>query len=139
MVKILVVVLIAYTAAMLLIHLASGKLLQKWSGPQDSWARRRFSPHVALRVEALYWLLILASWPLWPSVAWKAVIVVFAALHLTAWLIGELQAMRSGELTAPPVKSHRLIVAFDLVEALALLAIAWFAAFHLLPATQRLL
>lgn len=134
--KILAVVLIAYSAGMLLIHLMSWKLLAKWTGPGDSWARRRFPPQMVLRVEALYWLLVLASWPFWPSAAWKAVVVVFAAIHLGVWLAGELHNARSGAVIAPPVKAHRFIVAFDLVETIALVAIAWFAVFHLLHAGQ---
>lgn len=136
MVKILAVVLVVYTAGMLLIHLTSAKLLRKWNSPGDSWAKRRFSPQVILRIEALYWLLILASWPLWPSSAWKAVVAVFAAIHLAGWLAGELQAARSGTPTAPPPKAHRFIVAFDLVETIALVAIAWFVVFHLLHPGQ---
>lgn len=132
MVSILAVVLVAYTAGMLLIHLTSAKLLRKWNGPGNSWAKRRFPPQGILRIEALYWLLILASWPLWPSPAWKAVVVVFAAIHLAVWLAGELQTIRSGAPTAPPPKAHHFIVAFDLIETIALVAIAWFAVFHLL-------
>lgn len=130
--KILAFVLIAYTAVMLLIHVTSWKLLEQWNAPGDSWAKRRFSAQTALRVEALYWLLVLASWPFWPSVGWKAVVVVFAVIHLGAWLEGELRRARVGGLSSPPVKAHRFIVAFDLVEAGALVAIAWFSVFHLL-------
>lgn len=130
--KILAVVLIVYSAGMLLIHLSSWKLLEKWKSPEGSWVKRRFPPQLVLRIEALYWLLILASWPLWPSTAWKAMVVVFAAIHLAVWLAGEVQTIRSGVVTAAPPKTRRFIVAFDLVEAVALVAIAWFAAFHLL-------
>lgn len=130
--KILAFVLIAYTLVMLLIHLTSWKLLQKWNGPADSWINQRFSAQVALRVEALYWLLVLVSWPFWPSAAWKAVVVAFAVIHLGVWLEGELRRARVGALSSPPVAAHRFIVAFDLVEAGALVAIAWFTMFHLL-------
>jgi hypothetical protein len=123
---------IAYTAVMLLIHVTSWKLLQLWSGPGDSWAKRWFSAQAALRVEAVYWLLILVSWPFWPSAGWKAVVVVFAVIHLGAWLVGELRTLRVGGLPGPPRNAHRFIVAFDLVEAGALVAIAWFAVMHVL-------
>lgn len=125
--KVLAVVLVVYTAGMLLIHLSSWKLLEKWQRGRGSWVARRFSPQVVLRIEALYWLLVVASWPFWPSVGWKVVVVVFAAIHLGFWLAGELRAMRVGALTAPPPKAGRFIVAFDLVEAVALIAIGWFA------------
>lgn len=136
--KILAVVLIAYSAGMLLIHLSSWKLLEKWQRSEGSWAKRRFPPRVVLRIEALYWLLVLAGWPLWPSAGWKSLVVVFAAIHLSFWLAGELQASRSGAVTGPPPKTHRFIVAFDMVEAVALIAIGWFAVIHLLHAGRSL-
>lgn len=122
--KILAVVIIAYTVGMLVIHLSSWKLLEKWQRSVGAW----FSPGMVLRIEALYWLLVLASWPFWPSAGWKTLVVVFAAIHLGFWMAGELRAMRLGALTAPPAKVNRYIVAFDLVEAVALIAIGWFAA-----------
>ena len=130
--RILIFTLVAYTAVMLVIHLSSWKLLQKWAGAGNSWTERRFSAQVALRVEAVYWLLALASWPLWPSAGWKTVVVVFAVIHLGAWAVGERQAVRTGGLPAMPMKARRFIVVFDLVEAGALVAIAWFAVSNLL-------
>jgi hypothetical protein len=125
--KILAAVLIACTAVMLLIHVTSWKLLQLWSGPGYSWVNRWFSAQAALRVEAIYWLLILVSWSFWPSAGWKAVVVVFAVIHLGAWLVSELRTRRVGGLLSSPQNAHWLIVAFDLVEAGTLVAIAWFA------------
>jgi hypothetical protein len=124
--ELLALVLIAYTAVMLLIHVTSWKLLKQWNGPGDSWAGRWLSAQVVLRVEALYWLLVLASWPFWPSTGWKTVVVIFALIHVAAWIAGELRAIRSGAVSALPPRAHRVIVAFDLVEASALVAIAWF-------------
>ena len=130
--RILAFALIAYTAVMLLIHVMSWQLLQKWAGAGDSWVKRRFSARMALRVEAVYWLLALAMWPLWPLAGWKVLVVVFAAIHLGAWAVGELQAIRAGGLPSMPMKARRFIVAFDLIEAGALAAIARIAAVNLL-------
>jgi len=130
--RILAFVLIAYTAVMLVIHVTSWKLLQKWAVPGDSWASRRFSAQTALRLEAFYWLLVLAMWPLWPSAGWKVLVAVFAAIHLGAWAVGELQTIRAGALPTAPTKARRFIVAFDLVEAVALAAIAWIAVIQVL-------
>jgi len=127
--KILALALIAYTVVMLVIHLSSWKLLQKWAGAEDSWARRA---QVALRVEAAYWLLALAVWPVWPSAGWKALVVGFAAIHLSAWAVGELRSGRVGPLPAVPQKAHRFIVGFDLVEAAALVAIVWIGVVQIL-------
>lgn len=129
--KLLALVLVAYTAVMLVIHLSSWKLLEKWNAQGDSWIKRRFSPQAALRVEAVYWLLVLASWPFWPSAAWRSVAVVFAVIHLGAWLVGERSVLRSGGPPAMPLKARRFIVAFDLVEAIALVAIVWTTAAYL--------
>ncbi|HET8635398.1 MAG TPA: hypothetical protein VFL96_00950 [Acidobacteriaceae bacterium] len=125
--RILALALIAYTGVMLVIHFSSWKLLQKWAGAEDLWASRWFSAQVALRVEAVYWLLVLAMWPLWPSAGWKALVVVFAVIHLGAWAAGELRNVREGGLPALPTKARRFVVGFDLVEAVALAAIAWIA------------
>lgn len=130
--KILAFVLLAYTAGMLLIHVSSAKLFKLWNGPGDPWVKHWFSAQVALRVEAVYWLLVLASWPLWPSAGWKVVVVVFAVIHFGAWLAGERQVLRSGAPSALAPKVRRFIVAFDLVEAVALVAIAWLMVLHVL-------
>ncbi len=130
--RILAFMLIAYTAVMLVIHVTSWKLLQKWAVPGDSWAKRWFPSQAALRVEAVYWLLALAIWPFWPSTGWKAVVVVFAVIHFGAWLVGERQSIREGPPSALPRKARRYIVVFDLIEAGALAAIAWLAVINLL-------
>lgn len=130
--RILAFALVAYTAVMLLIHVTSWKLLQKWAGAGDSWVKRWFSARAALRVEVVYWLLTVAIWPFWPSEGWKAVVVVFAVIHFGAWAVGERQAVRTGGLPAMPMKARRFIVVFDLVEAGALASIAWFTVSNLL-------
>lgn len=123
--KILASLVIAYTAVMLLIHLTSWELLRRWDAPGNSWIKRWFSAQTALRVEAVYWLLLLASWPFWPSAAWEVVVVAFAVIHIGAWLVGERRAIRRGAAPASLAKAHRYIVGFDLVEAGALIAIVW--------------
>ena len=140
--KILVFLLLAYTAVMLLIHVSTGKLLKEWDGPAESWIKSQFPPQRVLRVEALYWSLSLAIWPLWPSPAWKAVVVVFAVIHLGVWMASELHLIHLDDGDAPPArtrKTHRLIIAFDLVEAGALVAIAWLAVSDVLHPGQHLM
>lgn len=130
--RILALTFAAYTVVMLVIHLSSWKLLQRWAGAGDSWTSRRFSAQTALRLEAFYWLLVLVMWPLWPSAGWKVLVVVFAVIHLGAWAVGELRKVREGGLPALPTRARRFIVGFDLVEAVALAAIAWIAVVQLL-------
>lgn len=128
LVKTLRVILIAYTAVMLLIHVTSWKLLREWAAPGDSRLKRRFSARAALWVEAVYWAFLVASWRFWPSPAWKAIVVFFAVIHIAVWLAGEAETKRHGASSPPPAKARRYIVGFDLVEAVALIAIAWVTA-----------
>ncbi|MGH9585655.1 MAG: hypothetical protein ACRD3F_01795 [Acidobacteriaceae bacterium] len=121
--EILLWVVFAYTAVMFVIHVSSWKLLRKWDAPGDSWIKRRFSAQTALRVEAVYWLLLVVTWPLWPSAGWETVVIVFAVIHISVWLMSEGRVIR--EDAASKSKTHRYIVAFDAVEAGALIAIAW--------------
>lgn len=140
--KILAFVVIAYTLVMLLIHVSTGKILKAWNGPAGSLIKRRFPPQRALRVEALYWLLTLAAWPVWPSSAWKTLVVVFAAIHLAVWGAGELRTIRlsgDGNLPAQTHYAHRAIIVFDLIEAVVLVAVGCLAVLYLLHAGQHLL
>ncbi|MDE3178925.1 MAG: hypothetical protein KGM47_04615 [Acidobacteriota bacterium] len=136
--KILAFIIIAYTAVMLLIHVSTAKILEAWDesvGPAGSWIKRRFPPQRALRVEALYWVLTLVAWSFWRSLGWKVVVVVFAAIHLGIWAAGELHAIRLNSSDAVPAnnhKAHRAIIAFDLIEAVMLVAIAWLSVLYLL-------
>src|SRR5579885_1470635 len=118
--KLFALVIIAYTAVMLLIHVSTGWILEAWAGspsPAGSWIQRRFPPRRALRVEALYWALL-----------------SLAAIHLAVWLAGELHAIRLGGDASLEKnrKANRAIIAFDLVEAAALIAMAWLTALYLL-------
>jgi hypothetical protein len=128
--KILILLAISFTALMLLIHVSTWKLFQKWSDPNGAWIKEKFSPQRALRVEALYWLLCLGSWTLWPSSAWKAMVVVLAGIHLGVWAASELHVVPVSALQTQSRKARRFIVAFDLAEALALLAILWLVIAH---------
>jgi hypothetical protein len=134
--------LLAYTSVMLLIHVSTGKLLKEWDGPAESWIKRQFPPRRALRVEALYWSLCLGTWHLWPSPAWKAVIIVFAVIHLGAWMASELHVFQLNVRDPPSAqtsKTRRLIIAFDLIEAGALVAIAWLSVLYVLHPEQHLM
>lgn len=133
--KILAGFFLAYTAAMLLIHVSTAQLLKVWGTPDESWMQRQFPPQRALRVEAVYWAFALIGWTLWPSPALKAMVVAFAAIHLGIWAASELRVVSlhiGRDPSALASKTHRLIVAFDLVEACALVAMAWFTVAYLL-------
>ena len=140
--RFLAFLLLAYTAVMLLIHVSTAKLLREWGGPTESWIKMQFSPQRALRVEALYWAFSLAGWVLWPSFAWKTMVVVFAAIHLGIWVASELHVipLNIGNVpSAQTSKTHRIIIAFDLAEAVALVVMAWLTLSYVLHPGQHLL
>jgi len=129
-VKVLILLAISFTALMLLIHVSTWKILKEWSEPNGSWIKTRFPPQRALRVEALYWLLCLGGWTLWPSSAWKAMAVVLAGIHLGIWAASELHVVPVSALQTQSGKTRRSIIAFDLAEAGALVAILWLLIIH---------
>ncbi len=125
--KTLAILIAAFTPAMLVIHLSTARILKAWNGEADSWIKRQFPPRRALRVEALYWMLTLAAWPLWRAPAWEIAVVLFSGIHLSIWLVGELRPIHLtdhregvGALTR---RLHRTIIAFDLIEAVVLVAV----------------
>ena len=128
--KALILLAISFTALMLLIHLSTWKILKKWSEPNGSWIKTMFSPQRALRVEAIYWLLCLGGWTLWPSSAWKAMVIVLAGIHLGIWAASELHVVPVSAMQTQSGKTRRFIVAFDLAEAGALVAILWLVIVH---------
>ncbi|HZT68481.1 MAG TPA: hypothetical protein VFC10_01870 [Terriglobia bacterium] len=134
--KVLAIVLALYTPLMLLIHLSTGKILKDWNRHPDSWISRWFPPLRALRVEGVFWLLALAAWSLWRPLAWKIMIVAFAAIHLAIWAVEELGGKAKG-LSAFNVvpKMERSIVVFDLVEAVILMAVGLVAVTYLTHAS----
>lgn len=129
--RLLAVLFLAYTIGMLLIHLSTWRLLKAWDRSSESWVKRRLPPQRVLRVEALYWSLSLAGLmilPPWPATIWKVAIFAFAIIHLGIWMVAELRGFQwtaQGVPSAGTSKMHRLIIAFDLLEAGALIAIAW--------------
>jgi hypothetical protein len=133
--KILAVVVAAYTPLMLLIHLSTGRILKDWNQRPDSWISRWFPPLRALRVEGIFWLLVLAAWSLWRPLAWKIVLVVFAAIHLAIWAADEFGGRARG-LSAFNVgpKMERIIVTFDLVESAVLATVGVVAVMYLMHA-----
>lgn len=140
--KILALVIAIYTVPMLLIHLSTTNILKAWSGEPDSWIATRFPPRRALRVEALYWLLALAAWPLWGAAVWKILVTLFATIHLGIWLAGEFGKIQvSGAARGDPASARRLdriVIAFDLIEAVVLAAVGVLAVLYLLHAVGGL-
>ena len=133
--KIFALVIALYAPVMLLIHLATGKILRAWKEQPASWISRWFPPRRALRTEALFWLLALAAWFLWRSLAWKVLVVTFAVIHLGIWGAGEFRANRNNvSISTAAPNLRRVIVVFDLVEAFVLAAMGVLAVAYLIHA-----
>ena len=137
----LVPIIAAYTLLMLAIHVSTGKILEGWSGPASSWMNRWFPQRRALRIEAAYWVLVIAAWPLWPSHGWKIVVAIFAAIHVAIWLAGEFRLLHYGP-SGGSVSGHsrwknRAIIIFDLIEAIALVGVGWLTTVYLLHPNTR--
>ena len=131
--RILALVIILYAPLMLLIHVSTGKILRAWNAQPDSRISRWFTPRRALRVEGVFWLVALAAWPLWEPLAWKVLVVLFAAIHLAIWAAGELQiAGKNAPAFATSPAMVRAIVAFDLLEAFVLAALGVLAVISLI-------
>ncbi|MGH9470067.1 MAG: hypothetical protein ACRD1N_06980 [Terriglobia bacterium] len=132
---VLAFIIAIYTLPMLLIHVSTAKILEAWGGAGSSRIQQQFPPRRALRVEALYWLLALAAWPVWRAAGWKALVVLFAAIHIGVWLSNEFGKVElSGANARRPAHSARLnraIIAFDLVEAAMLAAIGILSVLYL--------
>lgn len=124
----LALALLISTLPMLVVHLASGKLLREWSATPRSWLGRKLSPRTLLRGEAAYWGMALLGWPMWHPWALKATVAVLFGVHMVAWAVGEL---RRGEITGRHVadapRLRRAIIAFDVLEALVLVGLGWSA------------
>ncbi len=136
----LAIVIAAFTPLMLLIHISTTRILRAWTDKANSWIKRSFSPRRALRVEAAYWTLALAAWSLWRASGWKIAVGLFAGIHLALWVAGELHPVHvtSGVEPAPRLEGRmqRIIVAFDLVEAVILCAVGSMALLYALGGAQ---
>lgn len=135
MAKPLYALIVAFTLAMMAVHLNTGRLIKQWTGRRGSWLPEWFTVTNLVRGEALYWALVLLSRPWKIAPPMKFVVAIFATLHLAVWLLAEFRRMRGssrlGAVTGSPRAVHA-IAAFDFVEAIALLAVGWCAAVLLL-------
>jgi len=131
--NILAFLIAIYALVMILLHVFTGKILKTWREQPGSRISRWCPPRLALRTEGLFWLLALAAWFLWASLALKVLVVVFAAIHLGIWGASELKGnsnMVSAFNTTPATR--RAIVVFDLIEALVLTALSVLAVLYLI-------
>jgi hypothetical protein len=135
--KLLSAVLVAATLLMLAIHLASWRLVAMWYAGGSSWVHRHLPPLRLIRIEALYWSLTLAAWPLWGTLAWKLLVGIFAGIHIGGWVVAEL---RRPQLPAglTDLGNRRVVTlavtGFDLIEAVALVAVGLGATRYFLSA-----
>ena len=122
--KLVTVLLLLFTLAMVAVHLTSGQLLRRaWSGGAPRW----LSVLSIFRFEAIYYLGLMGY------VAWQrsrfllAPLVVMAVLHVAGWALAEA---RPGWLVNAGGQAGRArilagVQAFDLAETVVLVYIAW--------------
>lgn len=131
--KVLAVLILAYTPLMLLIHLSTARILNAWNAQTDSWISLRFPPRRALRVEALFWAIVVAAWSLWHPLGWKILVIVFGLIHLAIWGAGEFASKHKNPASRTQKASvQRAIIVFDLIEAFVLAAVAVLAVLYLI-------
>jgi hypothetical protein len=115
--------LLAFTAAMVLVHLTSGRLLRKaWAGQAPGW----LSVLNIFRFEGIYYLALMVY------VAWQRgrflllPLLVMAALHMAGWAMAERRREWLTETGGKAVRARILVgvQAFDLAETVVLVYIA---------------
>jgi hypothetical protein len=116
--------LLAFTAAMVVLHLSSGRLLRRaWGENPPRW----LSVLNIFRFEGIYYLALMAC------VAWKrgrfllAPLIILAVLHVGGWALAEQRrewlAGAQGEAVRARIVAG--VQVFDFAEALVLIYIGW--------------
>ena len=116
--------LLAFTLAMVAVHLTSGRLLRRvWEGKASRW----LSVLNIFRFEGIYYVALMAY------VGWQRSrflllpLVVMAALHVAGWALAarrrEWLADGGGEAARARIVTG--VQAFDLAETVVLIYIAW--------------
>ncbi|HEV2117157.1 MAG TPA: hypothetical protein VGR48_14090 [Terriglobales bacterium] len=122
--KLATALLLAFTLAMVAVHLTSGRLLRRaWEGE----APRRLSVLNIFRFEGIYYLALMAY------VGWQRSrfllipLVVMAALHVVAWAVAERRREWLVDAGGAAARARILagVQAFDLAETVVLIYVAW--------------
>jgi hypothetical protein len=116
--------LLAFTAAMILVHLTSARLLRRaWAGEAPGW----LSVLNIFRFEGIYYLALMA-YVVWQRGRFLLVpLVVMAALHVAGWAMAERRREWLAEASGETARARILmgVQVFDLVETVVLVYIAW--------------
>ena len=116
--------LLAFTAAMILVHLTSTRLLRRaWTQEAPGW----LSVLNIFRFEGIYYLALMA-YVLWQSGRFLLLpLVVMAALHVAGWAMAERRREWLAEPGGEGARARILagVQAFDLAETVVLVYIAW--------------
>ncbi len=116
--------LLAFTLAMITVHLTSGRLLRRaWGERPPRW----LSALNIFRFEGTYYLALMA-YVVWQGSRFLlAPLIIMAVLHVAGWAVAE---KRRGWLINPSGEAARTrilagVQAFDLAETVVLAYIAW--------------
>ena len=116
--------LLVFTAAMILVHLTSARLLHRaWAGEAPGW----LSVLNIFRFEGIYYLALMTY------VAWQRgrfllmPLLVMAVLHVAGWAVAEQRREWLAGAGGGTARTRILagVQAFDLAETVVLVYIAW--------------
>ncbi len=118
------VLLLAFTAAMVLVHLTSGRLLRRaWTQEAPGW----LSVLNIFRFEGVYYLALMA-YVVWQRGRFLLIpLVVMAVLHVTGWAMAERRREWLTDAGGATARARILlgVQVFDLAETVVLAYIAW--------------
>ena len=116
--------LLAFTAAMVLVHLTSGRLLRRaWRAEAHGW----LSALNIFRFEGVYYLALMV-YVVWQRGRFLLLpLLVMAALHVAGWAVAERRREWLAEAGGEAARARILagVQAFDLAETVVLVYIAW--------------
>src|SRR5579864_6250828 len=116
--------LLAFTSVMILVHLTSTRLLRRaWAGEAPGW----LSALNIFRFEAIYYSALMAYVVLQRGRFLLVPLVVMAALHVAGWAVAERRREWLAGAGGGAARTRILagVQAFDLVETIVLVYIAW--------------
>ena len=116
--------LLGFTAAMILVHLTSTRLLRRaWTEGTPAW----LSVLNIFRFEGIYYLTLVAYVVLQRGRFLLLPLLVMAALHVAGWAVAERRREWLAEAGGEAARARILagVQAFDLAETVVLVYVAW--------------
>ncbi|HEU5336395.1 MAG TPA: hypothetical protein VFU27_10545 [Terriglobales bacterium] len=122
--RVAAILLLAFTLAMVAVHLTSGELLRRiWAKRAPRW----LSALNLFRFEGIYYVFLMGYVASQRSRFLLAPLVVMALLHIGAWMVAERRRAWLVNAGGEAARARILagVQAFDLAETAVLVYIAW--------------